>query len=276
MTLGFRLALTCALAVLLPLGAMASSSKEARITQIVKDVRLAAGQETARAAAVNDAVGEGATIKTGNESRAELTFADRSIARVSANSVFSFKDNRWNLGEGSVLVQVPRHLKSTRIEIPGVGAVVSGTTAVFEFHSTVYKFLVLQGVGRLYRPGHLGQSVLVRPGQMVIGQPNAALSEPVDFDLGRFVKTCRLLKDFPTLNTQPLLAREAQRQEKEKGKKRLIDTNLVIFGAGTAVSLTNPNATAAANQPPATDNAPTPPPAQAAMPRVDQTTDIRR
>jgi hypothetical protein len=95
----------------------------------------------------------------------------------------------------------------------------------------------LEGTGRLYRPWHLGDSVLVGPGQMVIGNPSAAVSDPVNFDIARFVKTSAFLVGLPPLCSESSIALEAQKQQREKSKKTLIETNLVIFGGGTRVSL---------------------------------------
>jgi len=108
---------------------------------------------------------------------------------------------------------------------------------MIEYHRGVYEFLVLEGTGRLYRPGHLGDSILVRPGQMLIDNPDAAVSDPVDVDIGRFMTTNRFITDFPPLRSKKPITAESRKQQREKSKKTLIDTNLVIFGGGTQVSL---------------------------------------
>jgi hypothetical protein len=72
---------------------------------------------------------------------------------------------------------------------------------------------------------------------MVIGNPNAAVSDPVNFDIARFLKTSRFITDFRPLRSEKLIATESQKQQQEKSKKSLIETNLVIFGGGTRVSL---------------------------------------
>jgi hypothetical protein len=59
----------------------------------------------------------------------------------------------------------------------------------------------------------------------------------VDFDIARFVKTSRFVVDLPPLRSEKLIAAESQKQQQEKSKKTLIDTNLVIFGGGTRVSV---------------------------------------
>jgi FecR-like protein len=220
----------------------AAQKEEARITQIIKDAQLLGANNVPRSAAVNDNVSEGIRIRTGPEARLELTFNNKTVVRLGANAVFSFKNGTrtLNLGDGALLLQVPKSAKGATICSEGIAATLTGTTAVFEYHSTHYKFLVLDGTGRLYRPGHLGDSVLVNAGQMVFGQPKTALSDPVDFDIGRFVKTSRFIMDFRPLGSETLMAKESQKQQREKSKKTLIDTNLVILGGGTAVSIVDP------------------------------------
>jgi quercetin dioxygenase-like cupin family protein len=228
---------------------MAAPHKEAHVTQIIHDVRLLDANAAPRPATMNAHVGEGTAIQTGGDSRAELTFTDQTVARLAVNTAFSFKDGtqNLNLSDGAVLVQAPKHAKGAKVCAAGVAAAVTGTTAMFEYHPGVYKFLVLEGTGRLYRPAHWGDSILVHAGQMVIGNPNAAVSDPVDFDIDRFLKTSHFIIDFPPLRSERLMASESQKQQRQKSKKVLIDTNLVIFGGGTRVSLIDPTQVGAAS-----------------------------
>jgi len=78
----------------------------------------------------------------------------------------------------------------------------------------------LEGTGRLYRPGHLGDSILVGPGQMVIGNPDAAISEPVDVDIDRFLKTSRFITDFPPLRSEKSIVQRA-RSSSARSRARL-------------------------------------------------------
>ena len=220
----------------------ATQKQEARITGIVHDVRLVTGGGATHAASANESVRDGTTVRTGAGSRVEITFADQTIARLGANSVFDFKEGTRNaeLKEGTMLLQAPRTARGAKIHAAGFVAALTGTTTVFESYPTYYKVLVLEGTGRLYRPDHLGDSILVEAGQMVFGQPNGGLSDPVDFDIGRFLKTCRFIVDFKPLCSGASMASESQKQQKAKSKKNLIDTNLVILGGGTMVSLVDP------------------------------------
>ena len=230
------------LAGLLSSPLLAASPRPAHITQIANDVQLLDPVAAARPALLNDEVSDGIVIRTGKDSRVELTFLEGMVARLAAATDFSFRNGLrdLNLGEGAVLVQASKKAKGAKIHAAGVAAAITGTTVMFEYHPGVCKFLVLEGTGRLYRPGHLGDSVLIRPGHMVIGNPGAPLSDPVDFDIGRFVKTSRFVVDLPPLASNKAMVRESEKQQREKSKKSLIDTNLVIFGGGTLVSLVDP------------------------------------
>jgi hypothetical protein len=197
---------------------------------------------------LKDTVREGTVVRTGGDSRAELTFDNQIVTRLNANALFNFKrTSDCDLIQGAVLIQAPMGVNAVTIHAAGVAAVISGATAVLEYQPEVFKLLVLQGIGRLYRPEHLGDSVLVQPGQMVFGNPNAPLSDPVDFDVDRFARTCRLIRDFPPLQSEKLIAAASQQQQREKSRKILIDTNLVIFGGGTRVTLVNPVTSDATN-----------------------------
>ena len=238
----YALSIGLCLAAITPVNILAEPKAEARATKTIHDVQLIGANGTARRALLNDGVAEGMKLRTGTESRVELRFTDGKVARLGANATFSFANEgrTFNLEEGAVLLQTPKGASGTKISSGGIAAAVSATTVVFEFHPTHYKFLVLEGTGRLFRPEHLGDSVLVEAGQMVFGQPNTALSDPVDFDIGRFVKTSRFITDYSPLSGVALMASGTETQQREKSKKKLIETNMVILGGGTAVSLVDP------------------------------------
>ena len=83
----------------------AAERKVGRVTQVVRDVRLLAPQVAARPAHLNEVVTDGSAVHTGADSRAELTFADLTITRVGANSIFSFEQNgrNVNIESGAIL-----------------------------------------------------------------------------------------------------------------------------------------------------------------------------
>src|SRR5947207_10841589 len=232
--------ITASLATWFPCLLNAASTTEARVTRVKNHVQLADSKNTRRAS-VNEIVQEDTVVRTGNESRAELGFTDETVVRLAANTAFDFNRGTrgLNLKEGAVLVQAPKEANGATIHAGSVAAAVAGTTVMIEYHLGFYKFLGLEGTARSYRPGHLGDSVLVRAGQMVFGNSEAALSDPVDIDIERFMKTSRFITDFPPLRSVKSIVVESQKQQREKSTKALADTNLVIFGGGTQVSVTD-------------------------------------
>ena len=219
----------------------AASTNEARVTRVKNQVQLGNSKNIARSASVNDIVREQTIVRTGNGSRGEVTFSDETVVRLAAHTVFDFNQGTrgLNLGEGAVLIQAPKEANGAKIRAGSVAAAVADTTVMIEYHPGFYKFLVLEGTARIYRPGHLGDSVLVSPGQMVFGNPESALSDPVDVDIERFMKTSRFITDFLPLRSVKSIAAESQKQQHQKSTKNLVDTNLVIFGGGTQVSVTD-------------------------------------
>src|SRR5438128_2374404 len=232
-------AFTCLIAV--AASASAAQLKEARVTQVVNDVKLLPGQAAPRPAVVNDNLRSGTAVRTGADSRTELTFTDLTLARLGANTIFSFNEGTRNLdlGGGAVLLQVPKGAGGAKITTAAVTAAITGTTVLMEYHRNAYiKFIVLEGIARMFLKGHLGESVLIGPGQMLIVNPNAkSLPNPVHVDLKRLVQTCLLITEFAPLASQPLILQQIQIQQNNTD---LIPTNLVIFGRGTLVSLVDP------------------------------------
>src|SRR6478752_331107 len=218
--------------------------KEARVTQVVKDVKILPSQAAPRPATVSDTVRGDTAVRTGVDSRAELTFSDLTIARLGANTIFSFNEGSRTveLGNGAILLRVPKGSGGAKVQTAAVTAAITGTTVIVEYHPKSYaKYLVLEGTMRIYLKGILGESMLLGPGQMMILNPNAKrLSEAVYFDQDRLLKTSLFIQGFRPLPSEPLLADVRRTQLEQKATGELIDTNLVIFGRGTLVTLTDP------------------------------------
>ena len=232
---------------------IATELNQATITRLINNVQLRPGQEAPRAAVLSDNVPDGTTVATGMDSRTELTFTDQTSARLSANTICTFNEGTRNLdlAGGAVLLRVPKGAGGAKISTAAVTAAITGTTVIVEYHPhACLKFISLEGTARLYLKHRWGESVLVRPGQLLITNPDAkSLPDPVDVDLERLLKTSLLITDFPPLGSQNLIAKESEKQQRAKSKRRLIDTNMVIFGKGTLVSLTNPAQMTAASHP---------------------------
>ena len=222
----------------------AAQLKEARVSQVIRDVKILPGQAAPRPARVSDEVRNGTAVRTGIESRAELTFTDQTLARLGANTIFSFDKGTRNLelGGGVMLLRVPKDAGGAQINTAAVTAAITGTTVMLEYHPDAFiKFIILEGTGRIFRKDHLGESVLLHAGQMLIVSPNGkGLPDPVDVDLERLMKTSLLINGFPPLPSSNLIARAINSQDAKKNEGDLIETNLVIFGGGTIVSLLDP------------------------------------
>src|SRR3981081_2902587 len=243
-------------------GGTGSVMREARVTQVVKDVKLVSGQTEPRPATLSDTVRGDTAVRTGPESRAELTFGDLTIARLGANTIFSFNQGSRtvDLGNGAILLRVPKGSGGAKVQTAAVTAAITGTTVIVEYHPKSYaKYLVLEGSMRIYLKGILGESVLMGPGQMMILNPNATrLSEPVDFDLARLWKTSLFIQGFRPLQSEPLMVEVKQTQLVRKAAGELIDTKLVIFGRGTPVTMTDPQSSDVIDRKTAAVTLPTP------------------
>jgi hypothetical protein len=241
---------------------IAAQLKEASVTQIIKEVQLLPTQAAPRPAVLRENVREGTAVRTGADSRTELTFTDLTLARLGANTIFTFNEGtrNLNLGNGAMLLYVPKGAGGAKITTAGVTAGITGTTVIIEYHRNAYiKFITLEGVARVYLTHRIGESVLVHPGQMLIVRPDAKnLPDPVRVDLKRIVQTSLLITGFPPLPSESLIYQEVQIQTAAKASGQYVDTNLVIFGGGTLVSLVDPTNVNVVSQS-TTANPPAPP-----------------
>ena len=231
--------------LIVPIGSTnAAELKEATVTQIVKEVQLLPAQAAPRPAVVKDQVRGNTAVRTGTDSRTELTFTNQTLTRLGANTIFSFNagTHNLNLSGGVMLLYVPKGSGGATISSAAVSAAITGTTVMMEYHPNAYiKFISLEGIARVYLRHRLGESVLIHPGQMLIVNPNAKnLPDPVRVDLKRILKTSLLITGFRPLPSEALMYQEAQIQAVAKANGQFVDTNLIIFGGGTLVSLVDP------------------------------------
>ncbi len=221
----------------------AAQLKEARVTQVVKDVKLGSPQAAPRQVAVGESLRDGDAINTGVTGRSELTFADQTIARLGAKTNVSFSNGTRtvDLAEGAMLFQIPKGAGRLKIETAAIAVASTGATAIIERHGQFYvKVLVLEGTVRCYLTNRLGESLLLQPGQILITKPDVtALPEAADFDIAREMKTCLLVREFQPLPSQRRIESEEQKQLNLIAKGTYIPSNLVILGRGTQVTLVN-------------------------------------
>jgi uncharacterized RmlC-like cupin family protein len=225
----------------------AEQLKQARVTQLFKDVKLASGHATPRPVIIGETFRDGDSINTGATGRSELTFADQTVARLGGNTNVSFSNGTRtvDLGEGALLFQISNRAGRLKIKTAGIAVASTGATAIIERHGEFYvKVLVLEGTVRCYLTNRLGESLLLQPGQILITKPNVtALAEPADFDLAREMKTCLLVRDFQPLPSRRRIESEEQKQLNLIAKGTYVPSNLVILGRGTQVTLVNAQST---------------------------------
>jgi len=205
----------------------AAEQKQARVTEVIHDVRLLAGQTAARPATMNDTVREGTAVRTGTDSRAELTFLDQTLTRLGANTVFSFgaAARTYDLGSGAILMSAPKETGTVKITTAVTTCAVTGFTAILERHSNTWnKFILLHGHGTLSLKGIPGDPCRLQTGQMVVFPPHPTRCPPVlNIDISKLLNG-KLVKGFnrplPELN---IILADIENQHNEPPSGGLID-----------------------------------------------------
>jgi hypothetical protein len=120
--------LAFALASGLPNKANADELKQAKVTQVIQDVRMIPSNASARPAAVNDDVRQGTAVQTGVQSRSELTFKDQTITRLGEKTIFSVGEGARtiDLGGGQFLLYAPKKAGGVKIKAGAVTAAITG------------------------------------------------------------------------------------------------------------------------------------------------------
>lgn len=173
--------------------ARAAESQGARVTAVVQDVRLLSSRTAPRPAAVNDNITVGTAVRTGTESRAELTFIDQTLTRLGANTVFSLTESAHtvDLGSGAILMCVPRNGGTATIKTASTTAAVTGGIALLESHpkaaNAPSKFIVVEGNGWI-KFAQLQDTCRLHAGQMVVWPRPTTICPPVlNIDISRLV-----------------------------------------------------------------------------------------
>ena len=206
----------------------AAGQKQARVTEIVHDVRLLTSQTNSRPAAVNDTVHEGTAVRTGTDSRAELTFVDQTLARLGANTVFSFgaAARTYQLGSGAILMSAPKEAGTVKITTAVATCAVSGFTMISEYHGNTWnKVLMLNGDGYVSLIRNPGDKRHMHSSEILIFRPDATvLPQPQQFDICNVISDGLLVTGFTRrLPEWPALVTLCERQRSEPVKKKLID-----------------------------------------------------
>jgi hypothetical protein len=215
MNMQTRVILTIAsLAILLPNQVSADDLKEAKVTQVIQDVKVLPSNAAPRPAAVNDNVRPGTAVQTGTQSRSELTFKDKTITRLGEKTIFNVgeKPRTIDLGSGQFLLYVPKKAGGAKVKMGPVTAAITGTTILGQYDPWgLTTIIVLEGGACIYLDS-VGQSIYVGPGQQVVYDPIAnRLENPTDVDVNETLNS-PLIKNFRELPSAPYIRTTAQHQ----------------------------------------------------------------
>ena len=180
----------------------AAQLKEAQVTQVVKDVKLLPTGAAARPATVNDEVRDGIAVRTGVDSRSELKFTDQTLARLGANTLFSFSEGTRNLNlqDGAMLLRVPKGAGGAKINSAAVSCCDhrnhrdAGDTWVSEEEQ---EFLL-----QVYRVGRNRAALFARPaGGVDPGEGRANDHHAAGFEDDSRAGRCRCWQDHAKLTS---------------------------------------------------------------------------
>ncbi len=198
----FLLIVLLTFAVALPASVRsAAGRKDAQVTQVIKQVHLLSAKAAARPASVNDRVAEGQAVRTGGDSRAELTFTDQSITRLGANSIFTYGDGakELNLSSGAALIVVPKQAGQVTVNTAAATAAISGFSALVETHPKgIEKWMIIDGDACMKKKHSKEPCVTLHSGDMFILQPGTRGSVQ-KFDIQKTVNSALLITEFGKL-----------------------------------------------------------------------------
>jgi len=212
------------------LSVWAAPLNQATVTRVVNKVEIIPSDAAPQPADVGEIIRGQTGVRTGGNSRAQLTFADRTLARLGANTLFSFErgTRALDLENGSILLQVPKGAGGATIRSAPVTAAITGTTVMMEYspgNPGTVKLICLEGTVRLGLVGRLGESVLVGPGQMIAVAANArSLPNPVTVDVKRILKTSKLVKEGE-LESEGLIMETVETQQQMLADGKLSEGN---------------------------------------------------
>src|SRR5881397_4372716 len=232
--------LVFALASGLPNEVSADELKEAKVTQVIQDVRVLPSNSSPRPAAVNDNVDQGTAVQTGVQSRSELTFKDKTITRLGEKTIFNVGgDGRTiDMGSGQFLLYVPKRAGGAKVKMGPVTAAITGTTVLGQVYpSGIVEFTVLEGSACMSLD-RVGQTLQVNAGQMVVYDPLAMrLENPVEVDLQEQLNS-PLVSGFRPLPSPGLIQETIQSQRQVVAPNSDLDRAVRAAGAASIATAT--------------------------------------
>lgn len=211
----------------LALPVAAAPLTESTFTEIIQEVNTLSPAGVATPAKVDDVLKAPQRVRTGPQSRSELTAPDKTITRVGANTVFSYADHgrTLNLEQGNLLFHAPKGLGGGTIKSGGAVAAVLGTTLmVSATPNGGFKVILLEGSGKVTLPNK--KSVTLKAGQEVFVLPGGTeFSRVFDINLDKLVQGSLLVNGFSRdLTSLPLILAAVQDQTSKLQSGRAVDT----------------------------------------------------
>lgn len=162
-----------------------------------------------RAAALDDKVSDGTGVRTGDQSRSELTFVDQTITRLNQNTVFRFHNggHTIDLGSGTVLFSVPKNSGGGQIRTGVATVAITGTSVIVDSLAGGRNRLIgLEGSARYTLNKFPKETAVVKGGQMLDVPAGATKLPPVqNIDLNDLMKTHPLITNFRPLPSRDLI-----------------------------------------------------------------------
>jgi hypothetical protein len=223
----------------LPKDLSAEDLEEAKVTQVVQDVKVVPSGSAARPAAMNETVRRGNAVQTGTQSRSELTFRDQTITRLGEKTIYNIGNGRTiELGSGQFLLYVPKNKGGAQIKMGPVTAAITGTTVLGNvLPSGLIEFTVLEGTACIHLDS-MGQTLQVVGGQMVVYDPVLRMLEnPVEVDLQTELSS-PLVRDFRQLPSEPLIQEQIQSQRQVVAPNGDLDRAVRAAGAASIETAT--------------------------------------
>ena len=141
--------LAFALATWFPNQVSADELKEAKVTQVIQDVKVLPSDAAPRPAAVNDNVRPGTAVQTGTQSRSELTFKDQTITRLGEKTIFNVGEGArtMDLGSGQFLLYVPKKAGGAKVKM-------------YDEHDTLFYQMLDQGMQTTVPLSQISQNLI--------------------------------------------------------------------------------------------------------------------
>ncbi|MEO6054207.1 MAG: FecR family protein [Chthoniobacterales bacterium] len=218
--------LTKALALVTTLafsGAYGESLESAKITRITNKVDIVVAGKSPVPATVGEIIQGSTGVKTEANSRTELMFPDQTLARLGANTLFSFESGTRNveLKNGILLLQVPKNAGGAKITTAPVTAAITGTTILVQYdpkNKNSFSLTVVEGSVKLSSNSN-ASTVTIGPGKTIsYSSDTNKFSVPQNANIGELMKSSNLLKAGPLGNKDEINAVLAlQEQLKAQG-----------------------------------------------------------